>query len=293
MNMEKSIIDYPDFIQNENQLSKITISRFSENDYGYIISIINDKIYIFDCEGSLEYNSNLEGNELNGDYYTLVPIKRNDQEYTYMVGFINGNNGNNDNNVIKYIFYNYNKNNKVNTKTNITTFEYFYIDNNNNHIKIIEKVLSCQLMTNSSNQDIIVCFIFLYNVKKINHFFIDIEDYNMIKSDHIGLLVNYNSLKVIKSATSYDKKKSFVCFIHDDQGPSNCTIYDIENDTYSNISGYNYCKAQIYALNLYYMRETEQILLICPDNGFSITMTIFDRNLIFINHYKIDVGNNI
>ena len=289
MNMEKSIIDYPDFIQNENQLSKITISRFSENDYGYIISIINDKIYIFDCEGSLQYNSILEENELNGDYYTLVPIKRNDQEYTYMVGFINGNNGNN---VIKYIFYNYNKNNNVNTKTNITTFEYFYI-NGNDHIKINEKVLSCQLMTNSSNQDIIVCFIFLNNIQKINHFFIDIEDYNMIKSDHIGLLVNYNSLKVIKSATSYDKKKSFVCFIHNDQGPSDCTIYDIENDTYSNISGYNYCKVQIYALNLYYMRETEQILLICSDNGFSITMTIFDRNLIFINHYKIDVGTNI
>ena len=107
-NEKKSIENFTlsEKIENDTSFHKITISRFHENNYGYIISTINDKIYIFDCEGQKLYNSSSK--ELFGEHYTLVPIKGDRQEIHYMIGFAKGNNN------INISFYTYYLNNKTN-----------------------------------------------------------------------------------------------------------------------------------------------------------------------------------
>ena len=45
-----------ELIDDYTKYNKLTISRFSENDYGYIISTINDIIYIFNYEGNILLN---------------------------------------------------------------------------------------------------------------------------------------------------------------------------------------------------------------------------------------------
>ena len=277
MKLEKNILRSENFIQNDTYLSKITISRFSEMDYGYIIATINDKIYIFDWEGTLKYNNSLEETQLNGKYYTLIPIKKIGNDYTYMVGFIN------NNFLIDCIFFNYNSIDYINKQIKNSTYQY------NN--EILEEVLSCQLMTNSSKNDIIVCFIFLHNDMKLTHFFIEIVNYTKTIPDDLKNIKTNSSIKVLKSTITEDKTKSFVCFIYDD-GPSYCTIYDIINNTYSTLYTYNDCQARIYTLQIYYMRETEQLLLFCLRNS-NVTLAIFNKNLIKLNTYDIKVGTNI
>ena len=69
-------------------LSQIEIARFSERDNGLIICVIYKKFYIFDWEGTKLYQSPNNETSLNGKYYTLVPIRKNLNEYIYMIGFI-------------------------------------------------------------------------------------------------------------------------------------------------------------------------------------------------------------
>ena len=76
-------------IKTEESLSKITTAF----DNGYIISIINDKIYIFDENGAFIYSdtkSILETGE-TAEYYTLVPIKKQIDYYHYIIGYVNDN----------------------------------------------------------------------------------------------------------------------------------------------------------------------------------------------------------
>ena len=56
------------------------------------MSIINDKIFIFNSSGQLLYQSENKIPELKGLYYTLVPIKRETNAYHYMIGFIDNKN---------------------------------------------------------------------------------------------------------------------------------------------------------------------------------------------------------
>jgi len=91
-----------------DDLSLITLTSFTESDNGYIIGIINNKIYIFDKEGTSKYISQEILEILLGDYYTLIPLKKENNIYYYMIGFINQDQS------IQLLFFNYNHENKTN-----------------------------------------------------------------------------------------------------------------------------------------------------------------------------------
>ena len=66
----KTSIVFPNNEQITNEkLSKIVISKCDD---GYIISIINDKIYIFNEEGNFIFQSEKINQNQNPDYYTLL-----------------------------------------------------------------------------------------------------------------------------------------------------------------------------------------------------------------------------
>jgi hypothetical protein len=92
LNREKQIIktfEDEEKISDTNKLSKVTISRFSD---GYIFCIIINKIYVFNVKGQLlfEETSNDIISLLTGINFTLLPLKIENNEYTYMVGFNSG-----------------------------------------------------------------------------------------------------------------------------------------------------------------------------------------------------------
>ena len=63
-------------VNSDEILSKTTISRFNSEDNGYIFCLINDKIYIFNSSGQKVYKNDNKIPDLEGSYYSLVPIKK-------------------------------------------------------------------------------------------------------------------------------------------------------------------------------------------------------------------------
>ena len=74
-----------------DKFSKVSISRFNENNYANIFAIIVNRIYIFNYEGVLVYEEEyIEINDLfQGSYYDITLIEKNDNIYNYMIGFVN------------------------------------------------------------------------------------------------------------------------------------------------------------------------------------------------------------
>ena len=143
-------------IKTESSLSKVTTAF----EYGYIISLINDKIYFFDENGTLIYNeiNSILGTGETSDYYTLVPIKKETNSYHYVIGYIY-------NKLLYLLNYKYIFSTKTNTKLpsirgqvhdtprydNINAGTYYFQN----------KVLSCQYMTyigSYQTMNILVCF---------------------------------------------------------------------------------------------------------------------------------------
>ena len=167
-----------------------------------IFGIIKDIIYIFDGKGTLLYNGTdkIDGFQINsgGGYYSLVPIKQNDSEYIYLIGFIN------NNHTINLSFYYYNNINKTNTIKEYSS---------NNMSDIDGKGLSCQLMNHLHN-DIIICFLGISTSeeKKIINIWIEPSNYNIIENKTKEFIYDQRNEKniIIKSAVSQDKKKSLI-----------------------------------------------------------------------------------
>ena len=77
-------------INNDGDLSKIEIAKFTEDNFDLIISIIIDKIYIFNNTGGILYNKSIEHSSrpsdrldslsdfLSSEYYNIIPIKKNE-----------------------------------------------------------------------------------------------------------------------------------------------------------------------------------------------------------------------
>ena len=82
-------------IETEESLSKVTTTKMNN----YIISIINDKIYIFNDIGDLLFQDNTKilSSYERAEYYTLVSYKIVDNNYFYLIGFV-------DNELLNFLY---------------------------------------------------------------------------------------------------------------------------------------------------------------------------------------------
>ena len=197
---------------------------------------------------------NKEINELNGDFYILVPIRKNNNEYIFMIGLIT------TDSKINLLFFIFNNEDIIINKN--ISLKYNNISSSNSNYNIEKTGLTCQLMYDSDNKDIIVCFIIIKpNDIKLATFLINPINYKIEKSmtNTYNITFKANEIKVIKSITTSDKKKSLVCFSYPGDG-SECSIYSIESNNFSNKINYNVdCGDRSNKFNLRYMRETQQI----------------------------------
>ena len=265
-------------------LSKIEIVKFTEDNFDLIITVINDKINIFNNTGKFVFiHNNIEN--LNGDYYNIIPIEKNENEktYTYAIALSQSNN-------LKIKFFIYNYNNQSNTlKHNITDIKF-----ENRTIQLQDNIFSCQLMSQPDKNETIVCF---YQVNKegkalLGAFYVDINNYSITFQTNI---FQQNSIKFLKSVVNYEKNKSLICF-GSAQKKCNCIIYSFENDSFSELKEYDiYCDLDYYLSKFYYIKETEEFLFYCADND-KISFLRFNKYFKDIeknNTFKIFGNNNI
>lgn len=261
------------------KLNKISISRFPEDDYGLIICTINDAIYIFDYEGNKlfkeEYN-----NHFSGKYYTLVPIKRINKIYEYMAGFAS------DNKNINLFFFKYDDYSQINHMNSIKFTLEKSLENN---------LLSCQLMLNTTERErIIVCFIGLNYPRDITTFYINTDSYSLINTIKNASFKysNGDAVYSIKTEISLDKTKSLVCF---NIYPSfYCSIFFVQNNSFSETKQYLNCKNVDYSLNIYYIRESNQYFVVCSVEDRQFNIISMDNNFnINVNYSTPILVNNI
>ena len=257
----------------QTKATTIRIARFSEEDDGYIISIINDQIYIFDSEGNKMYLNEIISQTQN--YYEILPIKKENNTLNYMVSYLN------NSNYFHFYFYEYDISNKTNillpSNDKFNTFKFKY-DNQESDYDLRD--LSCQLMTKEVKNYIIVCFIAIKTPKRyITQFFIDPNNHqiNSNESQYVNYSSSDQAVKYLKSFTNLNKKKSLICFyLHGISGF--CTIYSIKNNSFTDLKDFHLtCIGEYRSINLFYMNEKKQYLFACINTNDNLTMIILDE----------------
>jgi hypothetical protein len=176
-----------------DHLSRAEIVKFTEDDFDLIITAIKNKIYIFNNTGNNIYNN---GEDLNGDYYNIIPIKKNESEntYTYAVAFVKGDN-------LKLKFFIYNRNNNSNTlKHNITDIKF-----ENQNLQLQDNIFTCQLISQLNKNETIVCF-YQTNINSsslLGVFSVNTENFSITFQRNISL---QKPIKFLKSVANYEKK---------------------------------------------------------------------------------------
>ena len=255
----EEIIVFPEDeqINTEDALSKITTA--SEN--GYIFCIINDKIYIFNDTGTLLYQSTEKILEtgFSSDYYSISPIAEQNNNYYYIIGFI-------DNNKIHFYCYEYN----IRYKTNIK--KYSLKNYNNDYGSIQNKGLSCNYMYHTLKEFVLACF---FIITRNGYYYITIDYFTigLTSMSLSSIFSNYHqdfyNTKCIKTALSPDYSKVLLGAF-DIDGTARFFIYDINinyNINYERIeSKYlinDKCRTKYYGLKVYYYPDKEEYIFSC------------------------------
>jgi hypothetical protein len=272
-------------INSEYSLSKITVSQF---DNGYIIALINDKIYFFDYKGSLIYKSTEQINDNNnGLYYTLVPIKFFNDYYYYLIGFIN-------NGALYFFYYKFHKKSKENIL--IKSYKPMKKSDGTELCNILNSGLSCQLMSYNFNDKYLSCFFVCDNSpKRISIYDFSLDEIEIISMTNSVINVNLENIICIKSVTNVGGSKSFVCFYLEEK-----TCYCFKYDTNDIINGgstitlkkifKNNCNTNFYSMKIGYISGKEEFTTSCIGIDGGLHVKVYNDNMNLTN--KIDKYTN-
>ena len=254
-------------ITTSSLLSKVAISRFDQSGDNIIVSLILNKIYIFNYKGEKLYEE--EKSEiitmLNGTYFDLIPLKKSGNKYSYIVAFV-------VNNVGCLHIFEYDKASNANSLIkSITPFKCY------NSYTIYLDAIGCEIMSHSEKGEILVCFV-CSNIypNRLEPIFLDLSNYEYINFTYN--YVEYNDIKVIKTVISSDKKKCLICMSFSNKD-NFCSNYTIENNYFTPFISYGLiCREGHFSSSLEYMRETNQYIFSCTADEGQITAQIFNEN---------------
>ena len=289
-NLLTKIIDTPIIFSEEEQisttysLSKVLITKFDD---GYIICLINDKIYIFDNEGHFLYKSERIDREKNPDYYSLN-IKDN---YHFYIGFI-------ANNLLNLYYYEYiiseNKTELIASKEDSKVIHNINIFNKYN---LNNKGISCHVMINENIGETLACFYILN--RNENTFAVG---FYVIDGTKINEPIRFwpasedcEDIQFLKVDINKDHSKALVCLILPNKN-NNCFVYDINESGFSmNYLNCNnkICRNEYYGLKVNYFPEKDEFISSCLGENGNITYCIFNNNFNYEEINKFENCNNI
>ena len=265
-------------INTEASLSKITTTKMNN----YIISIINDEIYIFNDIGDLLFQNNTKilSSSETAEYYTLISYKIQSNYYSYLIGFV-------DNQLLNFLYYIYdsstNKNYLISTSKGIK-------NKYNSYLYYIEsKALSCQYMIDNYQYNAIVCFFLVYDYSyylAVDYF--SLSSNNLVRSlDFTPYHFEFPKILCIKSSITPDKSKALVS-LYLNTGQPRYFIFNINTFYYNDyIQNFyfigQHCRNQFHGLKVNRYEDTEEHILTCIDDNGKILIEMYDKNL---NNYN-------
>ena len=254
-----------------DNLSKITITKF--DDEMYIISIINDKFYIFDKKGNClieKSKVNTYGSQ-NPNSYFLIPIItifNGENNYYFYYGFISEKN-------FLYIFYTW-YNNKLNFIDEVTAPLCQYED-----YDVQKSGISCYIMKYGEKQIFTCFFVVLNNNKKVFRVkFYKRDGGTLVKNNIIASRdFEISNIKYFKTNINSSQDKVLICSILLDNS-NFCFGYDINKNEFTTIFNCNgnFCKDKFYSLNVDYFIQNEKFIFSCSSNYGSVTLCIFNND---------------
>ena len=288
----KKISQIIKFSGDEEMTKEIFAKIELKYDNEYILSIINDKIYIFNNEGKFLYKSNDKiNNNQTIDKYTLTSIGIFNYSYNYTISFFD------QRNYLNMHLYSYNIKNNNNTLIN-TTKDNFYIVGSNPDFELFsrnKKGLSCEYMSFYSFyeyefvDDILVCFFSKFSSSCFG------TTYYKISNNQINIYSNKYSVEpdmkceddddnnhtFIKSETNFNRSLSLVWY---NDGESK-TYFLTFNITLNKFSRNNFikCSNESYETKIYKNNNAKEITFACAK--------IDNNEKVEINLYKNDIYN--
>ena len=269
----KKVLIFSDeeIIETEEDLSKLAIN----NDKGFILCLIKEKIYIFNDNGYFLYKSdyNISVNQ-NVEYYTLLSILKGNESFYYLIGYFD------NNNYLNLLYYKY-KISQNNTELIQTKIERKFINYKLEEYNFKSKGLSCQYM-NLLNSNYLLCF---FTYKNISQYLT--TSYYKINKTSINNCYNYknptflvSNIIFIKSAINDSRNKVFI------------SCYDIENEQilglfffFSSkkfINDFYYgkkCRNKLYSFKFNYIPETKEIIFSCIDYDGSLQADFYNKDM--------------
>ena len=271
------IFNDEDQIKNKDELSKVILKRKTPQ----IIGLINFKIYIFDYDGKLLYNSFSKLiDDSNIQYCALIPLSFQNNALYYIIGYFDSYN------FLNLIYYKYNKSDNTNIYITSKIDARFRMEDSDYSYSFQNKGLSCEYMDEYSDNafSILVCFYIIIsdNIEYLIEGFYSLttdslENYYYISSDYY----NVQNPKFIKSDKTYNNKKALICLVSSDN-KATCYKFLISGDVgyfYSSASIKKKCRDEIYGMNVRYLFETKEVVFSCSDSDGSIQAAIYSEEL--------------
>ena len=290
------IFEEEEKINTEAALSKVTILYEKQFDDKYIISLINDYIYIFNDDGNFTYKSenNIHYNNTNvyGEYYTLVGVGSSGHYYYYVIGFIY-------NQKIYLYAYKYNFVNNINTKYDqilgfnhrINSYSSYYIMN---------KALSCEYVEHYNLGYVLLC-VFLINNPQVNNHIISFEYIKVYttymefaSTQYIKIFNFYYNISCFKTILNSDRNKLLIVG-YCTAGLGIFSIYNVNTNELHNSHIINhYFRKIYYNLQIKYFDDTDEYILSGlltlndrdDDNNYENDNIVFEFYHNNFNNYK-------
>jgi len=306
LNKLKKIVEFSgeEKISEEN-FSKVAIKHNNE----YILSVINDKMFIFNNEGNLLYKSE---EKINGNQtiycYSLTFIHSTNNTCDYVIGYFDEDCFLNlylyryeieANNIT--LLYNYKKNSYIHQMPEIYETDTIEFTSK-------QKLLSCEYMYSkffANDYNLLICFfnsdsnvgIVAYNIIE---YYNEIVQYQGLHKDYIVLLTqnidNSKNITSIKSELNYNRSLAIVWWTFKNDSQTRYFIYDLEYALIKSNWKFNTNKEYLYSwklLNTCINREYEERINVFPyKNQFAFSCIIEDENIQILLYNKTNLMND-
>ena len=257
-----------------DDINKISMAQFSENDGEYIILLVLNTLYIFDSNKIFLFSSDIS-TSIDGDHYCLTPYKKDSQNYLhFIISYVQD---------YKIILSIVKVNlNDLNSGLNIETKSYDILPKRD--ISFYLEGGSCLFLSNTLNmitKDLLCCFCGIHWPANLYSTSIDPEnDYSEIEG-----LQYYKSIKndntslpyYLSAKTSEDKARAIIYFTTEEKLMFWATFdyinqFSVTEEDPSITYGYLNHK-------LFYFQKQQEFVLASRIKDCNIFYMIFNKNL--------------
>ena len=271
----KTLKNHYNFTSDDKKISDVNdaqltaIAQFSD---GIIIALVKNYLYALQSNGNYILEQNLNGYLTNGKYYSLIAYKYESSNYDYIISYY-------DSNVSAHFSIKYFRFSTVTTvsiENPIINYAYTPINSQGLENILAEYGLSCQLMINTENKEVLTCFYQINSPDELSVTSFEILENSINPINMERKFSPNNRASIIKAVTSYDKKKALICY-NKYYADGICLQYNIVTNEFSpEVKYFNQCKGMANFINVYYFHEREQYMFICNDNSKGFNVVLFD-----------------